>query len=99
MGSDITPESPQAGSGRPEDALARRLIWIRNFRELTQRKAAELAGISKSTVNDAESGQVEITLRTVRLLAQAYVINQGVLLGCMPLPEEILLEDAKRRRF
>jgi DNA-binding XRE family transcriptional regulator len=114
MAGNLTTESPAPASGRPlatspalspsppekiEHVLARRLIWFRGFRRLTQAEVATLAGISRSAVNDAESGQSQVTIRTLQLLAAALGTNAGVLLGCMDPAEDVLREDARRRRF
>jgi transcriptional regulator with XRE-family HTH domain len=79
--------------------LARRVIWFRRFRQLSQAQLAGLAGISRSAVNDAESGQSQITIRTLQLLAVGLGTNPGVLLGCIDPPAELIEEDARRRRF
>ena len=52
----------------PDDVannLARRIAWFRELRGLTQDQLAERAGLSRMSVNDAESGQTHMDMRTL----------------------------------
>jgi DNA-binding XRE family transcriptional regulator len=60
----------------------RRLGWLRAYREekfLSQRELAVRAGVSRSTVVDAEAGRVCPHPRTVRKLADALGVTPGSL--------------------
>ena len=89
---------------RPQEAelangLARRIIWYREYRQMTQARLARLSGLSASAVSDAESGQSQMTIRTLMRLADALGTTPGILFGCVPRPAEVIAEDAARRRF
>jgi transcriptional regulator with XRE-family HTH domain len=79
--------------------IARRLIWLRKLRGITQGALAAKAGVTRSTVYDAESGQNQITVRTLLALSVALEAEASMLLGSTDPTEVMLLEDAKRRRF
>jgi transcriptional regulator with XRE-family HTH domain len=107
IGDPIGPKSPPAKPGSLEatpdraiaNVIARRLIWYRRLRRLTQTQVAENAGLSRSALNAAEGGQVHITIRTLYLLAAALGTDACVLLGYEDPPAELQREDAERRRF
>ena len=68
----------------PDDVannLARRIAWFRELRGLTQDQLAERAGLSRMAVNDAESGQTHMDMRTLVTLAAALETSVGVLLA------------------
>lgn len=99
--------SPQDALCRPEatyapetlHVVARRLIWFRELRGLTQSDLAKAAGISRSAVNDAESGQSDTRLRTLVQMAAALGTDAGVLFGSTPLPDaERAAYEAKWKR-
>jgi DNA-binding XRE family transcriptional regulator len=86
----------------PDDVantLARRIAWYRELRGYTQAALAERAGLSPTTVNDAESGQTRMDLRTIMTLAAALETTVGTLLGEVERAPEALAADAKKRRF
>src|SRR5580692_1838824 len=85
----------------PDDVantLARRIAWFRELRGLTEDQLAERAGLSRMTVNDAEGGQVHMSLRTLITLAAALETSAGVLLGEVGRNAEAMAADAARRR-
>ena len=86
----------------PDDVankLARRIAWFRELRGLTQDQLAERAGLSRMAVNDAESGQTHMNMRTLVTLAAALETAAGVLLGEAERNEEAMAADEARRRF
>jgi transcriptional regulator with XRE-family HTH domain len=86
----------------PDDVantLARRIAWFRELRGMTQDQLAERAGISRMSVNDAESGQTHMDMRTLVTLAAALETTVGVLLGETERNAEAMAADEARRRF
>lgn len=66
---------------------------------MTIAKLAEVAGLSVSTVTDAERGRVTPSLAVLRKLAQALVMSVAHL-GCYEeLPEETLRQRIKKARL
>ena len=86
----------------PDDVantLARRIAWFRDLRGLTQDALAARAGLSQSAVNDAESGQTHMDMRTRVTLAAALETTVGVLIGEVQRTAETMAADEARRRF
>lgn len=86
----------------PDDVannLARRIAWFRELRGLTQDQLAERAGLSRMSVNDAESGQTHMDMRTLVTLAAALETSVGVLLAEIERNAEVMAADEARRRF
>jgi len=86
----------------PDDVannLARRIAWFRELRGLTQDQLAERAGLSRMAVNDAESGQTHMDMRTLVTLAAALETSVGVLLAEIERNAEVMAADEARRRF
>lgn len=79
--------------------IARHILWFRKLRCLSQLELADLAGVNASSVNHAESGQTQITVRTLLRLAAALQTSAGVLLGEDGPNAEALAADAARRRL
>lgn len=86
----------------PDDVankLARRIAWFRELRGMTQDQLAERAGLSRMTVNEAESGQIHMDMRTLVTIAAALDTAVGVLLGEAERNAEAMAADEERRRF
>lgn len=108
MGAVIIPASPVASGCRHRTTslprptahvIAERLIWLRELRDHSQLHLAQLAGISRSAVNDAESGQSQITVRTLMRLALALDVDVSMILGLSEPSKELLAQDAAHRPF
>jgi len=96
------PETDAVRHAWPDDVantLARRIIWFRELRGLTQQQLADKAGLSQSAVNDAEGGQSHMTMRTLIVLAAALETTVGVMLGETQRNAEAMAADEERRRF
>ena len=86
----------------PDDVankLAKRIAWFRELRGMTQDQLAELAGISRMSVNDAESGQTHMSMRTLVKLAAALETSVGVLLAEVERNAEAMAADEARRQL
>ncbi|MCG3177188.1 MAG: hypothetical protein MOGMAGMI_02156 [Candidatus Omnitrophica bacterium] len=59
--------------------LGRTLLLWRNERKLTQAKLAALTGISRPNLSAIEQGSRDVTVRTLRRLAQALGVRPGQL--------------------
>lgn len=97
--SDVHPDRTDYRLRNTANRLARHILWFRDLRGYTQEGLARRAGLDPSAVVRAESGQAQMTLRTLLLLADALDTSPGVLLGCVERSAEVLAADAARRRF
>lgn len=61
--------------------LPDRLLLARRHAKLSQREAADRAGISRATVTNAETGRHEVTLATLTALARVYGVDLDALLA------------------
>ena len=70
-------------------AFGRRLRKLRKSRGLTQEKLAELTGLDRTYVPQAESGTRNVSLLTIDKLASALGIDAALLVSDLPcLAEE-----------
>ena len=79
--------------------ISRRVIWFRTLRGLTQAQLARSAGLSRSAVNSAESGQSEVTIRTLLALAVALRTSPAALLGSDDPSADDIAQSAQQHRF
>ena len=66
---------PRKQRGRLQTRLATGLRRERGRKGLTQEKAAELAGLNARHYQKLEEGSVNVTLRTLERLSQAFAVD------------------------
>lgn len=74
------------------------LVNLREQKSISQRKLAELAGVTNSTISRLEADLVTPDLKTLEKLANALDINKDLLLakcGYVEIPEEIVIISRK----
>lgn len=72
----------------------RNLAFLREEKRMSQRRLADLAGITNSTISRIEAGAVKPDLVTLEKLAKALDIEKDILLakcGYSEIPEEFIL--------
>lgn len=77
-----------------ESSFGKYLIQLRNKRGISQRKLAELAGVTNSTISRLEADLVTPDLKTLEKLANALDIDKTLLLtkcGYSEIPEEFVI--------
>lgn len=73
---------------------SRNLVLLREEKGISQRKLADLAGITNSTISRIEAGIVKPDLVTLEKLAKALGVEKDILLakcGYSEIPEEFIL--------
>ena len=77
-----------------EDSFGKYLIHLREQKSISQRKLAELAGVTNSTISRLEADLVTPDLKTLEKLANALRIDKTLLLtkcGYSEIPEEFII--------
>ncbi len=77
-----------------ENSFGKYLANLREQKSISQRKLAELAGVTNSTVSRLEADLVKPDLRTLEKLANALRIDKTLLLtkcGYSEIPEEFVI--------
>jgi transcriptional regulator with XRE-family HTH domain len=64
-----------------QKAVGRRIKVVRGKRGLTQDQLAELAGLNRVHLYRIETGQLSMTLRTLKLIADALNVKMRSLIG------------------
>jgi transcriptional regulator with XRE-family HTH domain len=64
-----------------QKAVGRRIKVVRGKRGLTQDQLAELAGLNRVHLYRIETGQQSMTLRTLKLIADALNVKMRSLIG------------------
>lgn len=64
-----------------EYSIGQRLAYLRNRKDLTQAKLADIADVSQSTIAQIESGGKDPSLTTLVKLAKALDIHEAVFLA------------------
>ena len=77
-----------------ENSFGKYLVKLRNQKAISQRKLAELAGVTNSTISRLEADLVTPDLKTLEKLANALDIDKTLLLtkcGYSEIPEEFVI--------
>ena len=77
-----------------ENSFGKYLVKLRNQKAISQRKLAELAGVTNSTISRLEADLVTPDLKTLEKLANALGIDKTLLLtkcGYSEIPEEFVI--------
>lgn len=77
-----------------ENSFAKYLVHLREQKSISQRKLAELAGVTNSTISRLEADLVTPDLKTLEKLANALKIDKALLLTkCeySEIPEEFVI--------
>ena len=77
-----------------ENSFGKYLVQLRNQKAISQRKLAELAGVTNSTISRLEADLVTPDLKTLEKLANALNIDKTLLLtkcGYSEIPEEFVI--------
>jgi len=72
---------------QPAENLARLIIHRRTELGLTQQEVAERMGTSHSVISRLESGQHQVSLRTLRRVARAF--ESRLVVGFVPEPKSV----------
>lgn len=81
-------------SVRMENSFGKYLVHLREQKSISQRKLAELAGVTNSTISRLEADLVTPDLKTLEKLANALKIDKALLLtkcGYSEIPEEFVI--------
>ena len=77
-----------------ENSFGKYLVHLREQKSISQRKLAELAGVTNSTISRLEADLVTPDLKTLEKLANALKIDKALLLtkcGYSEIPEEFVI--------
>ncbi|QNM09878.1 helix-turn-helix domain-containing protein [Wansuia hejianensis] len=77
-----------------ENSFGKYLVHLREQKSISQRKLAELAGVTNSTISRLEADLVTPDLKTLEKLANALKIDKAFLLtkcGYSEIPEEFVI--------
>lgn len=77
-----------------ENSFGKYLVDLREQKSISQRKLAELAGVTNSTISRLEADLVTPDLKTLEKLAYALEIDKTLLLtkcGYSEIPEEFII--------
>lgn len=77
-----------------ENLFGKYLVQLRKQKSISQRKLAELAGVTNSTISRLEADLVTPDLKTLEKLAKALEIDKTLLLtkcGYSEIPEEFVI--------
>ena len=77
-----------------ENSFGNYLIQLRNQKSISQRKLAELAGVTNSTISRLEADLVTPDLKTIEKLANALAVDKALLLakcGYSEIPEDFVI--------
>ena len=77
-----------------ENSFGKYLVHLREQKSISQRKLAELAGVTNSTISRLEADLVTPDLKTLGKLANALKIDKALLLtkcGYSEIPEEFVI--------
>lgn len=77
-----------------ENSFGKYLVNLREQKSISQRKLAELAGVTNSTISRLEADLVTPDLKTLEKLANALDIDKDLLLtkcGYSEIPEEFVI--------
>ena len=77
-----------------ENSFGKYLVHLREQKSISQRKLAELAGVTNSTISRLEADLVTPDLKTLEKLANALDIDKTLLLtkcGYSEIPEEFVI--------
>ena len=77
-----------------ENSFGKYLVHLREQKTISQRKLAELAGVTNSTISRLEADLVTPDLKTLENLANALNIDKALLLtkcGYSEIPEEFVI--------
>lgn len=79
---------------RMKNSFGKYLVHLREQKSISQRKLAELAGVTNSTISRLEADLVTPDLKTLEKLANALKIDKALLLtkcGYSEIPEEFVI--------
>jgi transcriptional regulator with XRE-family HTH domain len=62
------------------DEIAKRIAWLREEQLLTRGELARKAGVSVSTITNAEEGEMSVRLSTLRKIAEALEVEPSELI-------------------
>ena len=77
-----------------KNSFGKYLVHLREQKSISQRKLAELAGVTNSTISRLEADLVTPDLKTLEKLANALKIDKALLLtkcGYSEIPEEFVI--------
>lgn len=81
---------------KEESAEGRLLAYLRESRNLSMRKAADLIGVSCATINHSENGRKDLTQALIKRFLNAYGYTdeqfKGMLRGELQIPEHLRSE-------